>query len=77
MLKNEIETLKEENNKLKHDMSEKEILINGLTGKLHEERAKKCDKEKLDKCGNINLDKMYYQKRETDLHPFKTLKMKC
>ena len=40
MLKNEIEILKEENNKLKHDMSEKEVLINGLTGKLHQERAK-------------------------------------
>ena len=40
MLKNEIEILKEENNNIKHDMSEKEVLINGLTGKLHQERAK-------------------------------------
>ena len=40
MLKNETETLKEEKNKLKHDMSEKEILIKSLTGKLNEERVK-------------------------------------
>ena len=34
MLKKEIETLKEENRKLQHHMSEKEILINGLTRKI-------------------------------------------
>ena len=37
---NEIETLKEENNKLKQDMSEKEILIEILMGNLKELRAK-------------------------------------
>ena len=40
MLKNEIETLNEENSKLKHYMSEKEILIKSLTKKLNEVRAK-------------------------------------
>ena len=40
MLKYEIKALKEETNKLKPDMSEKEILINSLTGKLNDERAK-------------------------------------
>ena len=39
MLKNEIKTLKEENNKLKHDMSEKDIIKN-LTETLNEERSK-------------------------------------
>ena len=62
MLKNEIKTLKEENNKLKHDMSEKEVLMNGLAGKLHNYMKKvpnKCGKQKPDKRENINLDKMY------------------
>ena len=40
MLKNKIETLKEENNKLKHDMNEKDTLIKVLTGKINEERKK-------------------------------------
>ena len=40
MLKNKIETLKEESNKLKHDMNEKDTLIKVLTGKLNEERKK-------------------------------------
>ena len=40
MLKSEIETLKEENSKLKHDMCEKEILIKRLTETLNEEKAK-------------------------------------
>ena len=40
MLKNKIETLKEENNKLKHDMNEKDTLIKVLTGKFNEERKK-------------------------------------
>ena len=40
MLKSEIETLKEGNSKLKHDMCEKEILIKRLTETLHEEKAK-------------------------------------
>ena len=40
MLKNKIETLKEENNKLKHDINEKDKLIKALTGKLNEERNK-------------------------------------
>ena len=39
ILKSEIEMLTEENNKLKHDMSE-EILIQSLAGKLNEERVK-------------------------------------
>lgn len=41
VLKNEIEMRKKENNKtVKHGMSESQILINGLTRKLSEERAK-------------------------------------
>ena len=40
MLKNKIETLKEENNKLKHDINENDKLIKALTGKLNEERNK-------------------------------------
>ena len=40
MLKSEIETLKEENSKLKHDMCEKEILIKCLKETLNEEKAK-------------------------------------
>ena len=40
MLKNKIETLKEESNKLKHEMNEKDTLIKVLTGKLNEERKK-------------------------------------
>ena len=40
MLKSEIEKLEEENSKLKHDMCEKEILINHLTETLNEEKAK-------------------------------------
>ena len=36
----EIETLKEENNKLRHDMCEKEILTKRLTETLNEEKAK-------------------------------------
>ena len=41
MLNNEIEMLKEENSKLKHDMSEKERLIKSLKEPLNEVRAKK------------------------------------
>ena len=40
MLKSEIETLKEENSKLIHDMCEKDILMKRLTETLNEERAK-------------------------------------
>ena len=40
MLKSEIETLKEENSKLIHDMCEKDILMKPLTETLNEERAK-------------------------------------
>ena len=40
ILKSEIETLKEENNKLRHDMCEKEILTKCLTETLNEEKAK-------------------------------------
>ena len=40
MLKNKTEKLKEEKNKLKHDMNEKDTLIKVLTGKLNEERNK-------------------------------------
>ena len=40
MLKNEIETLREQKKKLKQDMSAKEILIKSLTDKLNKERAK-------------------------------------
>ena len=40
MLKSEIETLKEENSKLMHDICEKDILIKRLTETLKEERVK-------------------------------------
>ena len=40
MLKTEIEKLKEENRKLKHDTCEKEMLIKHLTETLNEEKAK-------------------------------------
>ena len=40
MLKNEIKILKEENSKLKYDMSEKKILLKSLTEILNEERVK-------------------------------------
>ena len=40
MLKSEIETLKEENSKLRHDICEKDISIKHLTETLNEERAK-------------------------------------
>ena len=40
MLKSKIEMVKDENTKLKHDMCEKEILINRLTETLNEEKAK-------------------------------------
>ena len=40
ILKCEIETLKEENSKLKQDMYHKEILIKHLTETLNEEKAK-------------------------------------
>ena len=40
MLKSEIETLKEENSKLSHDVREKEILMKHLTETLNEEKAK-------------------------------------
>ena len=40
MLKNLIETLKEENSKLKYDMSEKEILIKSLRETLNKEKVK-------------------------------------
>ena len=39
MLKNEIEKRKEKNNKVKHDMCEKEILIKRLTQTLNGEKA--------------------------------------
>ena len=40
MLKSKIKTLKEENSKIKHDMSEKKILVKRLTETLNEEKAK-------------------------------------
>ena len=40
MLKSEIEKLKEESSKLRHDMCEKEILMKHLTETLNEEKAK-------------------------------------
>ena len=40
ILKSEIETLKEENSKLKQDMYEKKILIKRLVETLKEEKAK-------------------------------------
>lgn len=62
ILKNEIKTLKEEKNKLKRDTGEKEVLVDGQTGKLHNYMNKgpnKCWKQKLYKRENINFGKMY------------------
>lgn len=39
ILKTEIKMLKNEKIKLKHDVSEKETLINSVTGKLKEDRV--------------------------------------
>ena len=73
MLKNEIETLKEENDWLKHDMSQKEILIKTLLKKLNEERAKQIWQRQLQihqSRQNVSLE------TRVDLLHFKTLKMK-
>ena len=73
MLKNEIETLKEENDWLKHDMNQKEILIKSLVEKLNEERAKQMWQRELQihqSRQNVSLE------TRADLLHFKTLKMK-
>ena len=69
MLKNEIETLREQKKKLKQDMSAKEILIKSLTDKLNKESAKQMYQSET--------RHLYHLERETDLFHFKTLKMKC
>ena len=59
-------------------MYDKEILIKHLTETLNEEKAKQMPTNvKTRQTRNINLDKIYHQKQETDLLHFKTLKMKC
>ena len=58
-------------------MSEKEILINSLTEKSNKKGPNKCGKQKSDKSENMNLDKLYHQKRDTELVHLKTLKMNC
>ena len=61
MLKSEIETLKEENNKLRQDTCEKEILTKRLTEILNEEKAKQKwqtetrQTRKHQSCQNIPL----------------------
>ena len=57
MLKSEIETIKEENSKLRHDMCEKEILIKRLTETLNEEKVKQKWETETSKSENINLVK--------------------
>ena len=60
MLKSEIETIKEENSKLRHDMCEKEILIKRLTETLNEEKVKQKWETETSKSENINLVKTYH-----------------
>ena len=60
MLKSEIETIKEENSKLRHDMCEKEILIKRLTETLNEEKVKQKWGTETSKSENINLVKIYH-----------------
>ena len=60
MLKSEIETIKEENSKLRHDMCEKEILIKLLTETLNEEKVKQKWETETSKSENINLVKTYH-----------------
>ena len=60
MLKSEIETLKEESSKLRHDICEKEILIKRLTETLNEEKAKQKWQTETSKHENINLVKTYH-----------------
>ena len=60
MLKSEIETIKEENSKLRHDMCEKEILIKRLTETLNEEKVKQKWGTETSKSENINLVKTYH-----------------
>ena len=60
MLKSEIETIKEENSKLRHDMCEKEILIKRLTETLNEEKVKQKWETETSKSENINLVKIYH-----------------
>ena len=69
--------LKEENNKLKHEMSEKKVLMNSLIRQLNEDGQDKYDKQKTVKCKNIHLNKIYHQKQKIDSLHLKTLKMKC
>lgn len=70
--------LKEENNKLKLDISEKKMSINSLTRKLNKERDKEMwQTESKKKYKDIHLNKIYHQKQETDLLHFKKIKMKC
>ena len=60
MLKSEIEAIKEENSKLRHDMCEKEILIKRLTETLNEEKVKQKWETETSKSENINLVKTYH-----------------
>ena len=60
MLKSEIETIKEESSKLRHDMCEKEILIKRLTETLNEEKVKQKWETETSKSENINLVKIYH-----------------
>ena len=60
MLKSEIETLKEESSKLRHDICEKEILIKRLTETLNEEKVKQKWETETSKNENINLVKTYH-----------------
>ena len=60
MLKSEIETIKEESSKLRHDMCEKEILIKRLTETLNEEKVKQKWETETSKSENINLVKTYH-----------------
>lgn len=53
--------LKEENNKLKLDISEKKMSINSLTRKLNKERDKEMwQTESKKKYKDIHLNKIYH-----------------
>ena len=74
--KNKFEMLKEENNKLKHKIGEKELLMISLTGQA-KKRARKMWQTENCKIQYIHLDKVYIINQETDLLYFKTHKINC
>ena len=77
MLKSEIETLKEENSKLRQDICEKDISIKHLTETINEEK----DKQKWQTETRQTLKHQSRQNIPVDTRnrfaPLQTLRMKC